>query len=210
MVEDPVVTLVPALEAAMNVGLGRAGLEAHERVREQVAGPVELRREIIAFGLSLAAEQGGLLLVLVHVVGNRPEIVEKLAVDGPALVGIPEIAADDLGTEDFDRVLEREPASVVDHVAQSFVGGCSLVGGGRRGSKPALVDSPAVCSEGIEVFACQLEPAAGHQERPRHPGRGQPQDTLAGIERRAHLRGEIVLAHPHPSLYDVRFPHLAR
>ena len=68
---------------------------------KEVAGPVELRGKIITFRLALAAEQGGLLLVLVHVVGNRPEIVEELAVDRPALVGIPETAADDFGSEEL-------------------------------------------------------------------------------------------------------------
>ena len=35
VVEDPVIALVPPFEAAMNVGLGRARLESHERVRER-------------------------------------------------------------------------------------------------------------------------------------------------------------------------------
>ena len=104
-IEDAVVPLVPALEAAVNVGLGRAGLEPEERVGEVVAGPVELGREIIALGLALAAQLGGLLLVLVHVVRDRPQVVEELAVNRPALVGVPHAAADHLGAEELDRRL---------------------------------------------------------------------------------------------------------
>ncbi len=91
MIQDAVVALVPALEAAVDVGLGRPRLQAEEGVREVVAGPVELGREVVALGLPFAAELGGLFLVLVHVVRDRPEVVEKLAVDRPALVGIPEV-----------------------------------------------------------------------------------------------------------------------
>ena len=91
----------------------------------------------------------------------------------------------------------------MDDVAEAFVGRCPFVGGGGRRGEPALVDPAAMRAQRIEVFARQLEPAAGHQERPRHPGRGQPQDTLTGIERRAHPRGEILLAHSRPSLNKV-------
>ena len=188
----------------MDVGLGRAGLEAQERVGEVVAGPVELGREIIALGLALAAQLGGLLLVLVHVVGDRPEVVEELAVDRPALVGVPQAAADHLGAEELDRLFEGEPVAVVDDVAESLVGRCPFVGRGGRRGEPALVDPAAVGAQGIEVLARQLEPAARHQERPRHPGRGQPQDPFTGLRApRAPARRDS--ARSSPSLSDSVF-----
>ena len=73
----------------------------------------------------------------------------------------------------------------MDDVAQPFVGGRALVGGGGGRGEPALVDAAAVGPERVEVLRGQLEPAARHQERARHPGRGEPQDALAGFERRA-------------------------
>ena len=91
----------------------------------------------------------------------------------------------------FDRLFQREAASVMDHVAEAFVGGCPFVGGGGRRGEPALVDTSAMRPQRIKIFASQLQPAAGHQEGPRHPGRGQPQDPLTGIERRAHPHGKI-------------------
>src|SRR5262249_40923204 len=197
-VEDPVVAEVPALQAAPEILLGRAGLQAEEGVREVVAGPVELGRKIVALGLALQAQLGRLLLVLVHVGGDRPEVVEELTVDRPALVGVPQRAADHLRAKFGDGVLEGKAAAVLDRVAEALVGGGAFVGGGGRRGEPALVDPAPGCAQGVEVFARQLEPAAGHQEGPRHPGRGQPADSLTGIERRAGPRGRTLLPHPRP------------
>src|SRR5207237_760540 len=94
-----VVSLVPALQAAAEIRLGRAGFQTEESEGEIVAGPVELRREIIALGLALAPEPGRLLLVLVHMMGDRPQVIEELAVDRPALVGRPQGFADHLRAE---------------------------------------------------------------------------------------------------------------
>ena len=88
----------------------------------------------------------------------------------------------------LDGVLEGELAALVDDVAQPLVGRGPLVGGGGGRGEPALVDPAAVGPQGVEVLGGQLEPAAGHQERSRDPGRGQPQDTFARVERRADAR----------------------
>ena len=60
-VEDAVVALVPVFQAAADVGLGGARLQAHERVVEVVLGGVQLRREVVALGLALLAGQRGVL-----------------------------------------------------------------------------------------------------------------------------------------------------
>src|SRR5688572_1840731 len=51
-----------------------------KKVGEVVARVVELRRKVVGLRLALLADQGGLLIVLVHVMGNRPHVVEELAV----------------------------------------------------------------------------------------------------------------------------------
>ncbi len=107
----------------MDVRLGRPWLQPKEGVREVVAGPVELRWEVVAFRLSFATKLGGLLLVLVHMVRDGPEIIEKLAVNRPALIGIPHRFADHLGPVLPNRVLEGELVAGLDHVAESLVGG---------------------------------------------------------------------------------------
>ena len=94
IVEDAVVALVPALQAAADVVLGRARLQAEEGVGEVVADGVELRREIVRLRLTLLTDQRRLLVALVHVVRDRPQVVEELAVDRPALVLVPDRRAD--------------------------------------------------------------------------------------------------------------------
>ena len=76
-VEDAVVSLVPILEALAHLLLGRAGLEAHEGVREIVADVVVLRRKIITLRLAFLPDQLRLLGVLVHVVRDGPHVVEE-------------------------------------------------------------------------------------------------------------------------------------
>ena len=76
-IEDAVVALVPVLEAAADLRLGRARLEAHEGVGEIVADVVVLRREVIALGLAFLADEFGLRGRLVHVMRNRPHVVEE-------------------------------------------------------------------------------------------------------------------------------------
>ena len=78
-VQDAVVAFVPAFQAAPDFVLGRAWLQAHERVREIVAFEIVLRREIVGFGFSVLAHELCSFIVLVHVVGNGPEIIEELA-----------------------------------------------------------------------------------------------------------------------------------
>ena len=86
VVEDAVVALVPALQAAAHVVARGAGVEAHEGVGKIVVLEVVLRREIVGLGLALLADARGELVVLVHVVRNRAEIVEELAEQVPAAV----------------------------------------------------------------------------------------------------------------------------
>ena len=60
-IEDAVVALVPVLEAFAHLRLGRAGLEAHECVREIIPDVVVLRRKVIGLGLAFLADQCRLL-----------------------------------------------------------------------------------------------------------------------------------------------------
>src|ERR1041384_5667001 len=90
-----VVAGVPRRSAEADNILAGPRLEGEERVREVVAGVVELRREVVALGLALLADFFRLLIVLVHVAGDRAEVVEELRVDRPALVLRPDRLAHD-------------------------------------------------------------------------------------------------------------------
>ena len=122
MIEDAVVALVPVLQAAHDVVLRRAGFEAEEGVGEIVADGVELRWKVIRLRFALLPDLGRLRVVLVHVVRDRPQVVEELAVDRPALVLLPDGLADQRCPFELDGVLEREDAlAAVDDVAQPLV-----------------------------------------------------------------------------------------
>ena len=181
-VEHSVVADVPVLQAAADVLLPSAGLEAVVRVRKVVAGVVELRREVITFGLALLADGLGLLVVLVHVAGNGPEVVEEFRIDGPALELRPDRLADDPLALRLHGVAEREALAVVDDVAQALVRLAVVVGrlGGR--AQPSLVDAAPVGAHRVVVVRVELEAAAGREERARHPTGREAQHTLALLE----------------------------
>ena len=107
-IEDAVVALVPVFEALADLRLGRAGLEAHEGVGEIVADVVVLRREVIGLRLAFLADELRLLGALVHVMRNRPHVVEELRVDRPLAVLLPDRLADERRAAVGDRLPQRE------------------------------------------------------------------------------------------------------
>ena len=187
--EDLVVTLVPVGDALADLSLGRTGLEAHERVREVVADVVVLGREVVGLRLAFEAEQLGLLGVLVHVVRDRTHVVEKLGVDGPLPIFLPDGGANKFGAEFGDGLLQREAHVVDDDVRETFVRRPIIVRcfGGR--SEPALVDAAAVKTECIEIIRVKLETFPGLQERAWHPARGEAQEAARVGELFAHHGG---------------------
>ena len=59
-------------------------------MRKIAVGCVLLRRKIIAFRFALTPDELGLLVALVQVMHDGAHIVEELAVDGPAMVLLPD------------------------------------------------------------------------------------------------------------------------
>ena len=180
-IEDAVVALVPVLEALADLRLGGAGFEAEEGVGEVVADVVVLRREVVALGLAFLADQLGLLGALVHVVRDRPHVVEELRVHRPAAVLLPDRLADDASRRSPRRPARRVKRSLADHaVAQALVRHAAFVGGLGGGGEPALVNAAAVGAVGVDVVRVQLDAQAGLEERARHPGGRQAQQA-AGV-----------------------------
>ena len=176
-IEDAVVALVPFGDAITYLRLGRAGLEAHERVREIVADVVVLRREIVGLGFAFLADELRLRGALMHVVRDRTHVIEKLRVDGPLAVFFPDGFADKRGAGVFDGLRERE-AAVADHdVAQPFVGGAAFVGGDGGGREPTFVDAAAVQTISVGVIRMQLDAQTGLEERARDPSGREAQQT---------------------------------
>src|SRR5262249_36153194 len=161
-----------ALQTAADILAGRTGLQTEKGVGEIVAQRVQLGWKIIALRLTLLIHQGSLFVALVHVVRDRPEVVEKLAVNGPALVALPDGRADQAFPLHLDGVAQREGAlALVNDVAESFIKRSALVGGRCRRGEPALVDAATMRSQGVDILRSELDAAPRHQEPARHPRR---------------------------------------
>lgn len=83
IIENAVIPFVPTIEAADNLLLGRTGLETEEGVGKIIPDGVQLRREIIRFGLSFLPREFRLLVALMHVMGNGPHVVKEFRIHGP-------------------------------------------------------------------------------------------------------------------------------
>jgi hypothetical protein len=90
---DPVVSLVPVLEAATDVVFRRSGLESHERIWVVVVGRIVLRWKVVRLGFPAATHALGVLVALVHVMRDRTEVVEELAEQVPTLFTLHHVSA---------------------------------------------------------------------------------------------------------------------
>ena len=156
-IEDAVVALVPIADALLDLLLRRAGLEAHEGIGEIVADGIVLRREVVGLGFAFLADQLRLRGALVHVVRDRPHVIEELRVDGPLFVFFPDRGTDECGAGVGHGLLKRK-LFVADHApAEAFVPGATLVGrhGGR--GKPTLIDAAAVQAVGVGIVGVELD-----------------------------------------------------
>ncbi len=183
--EDAVVALVPVLETAPHIGLGRSRLEPHERVRKMVFELVVLRRKVIRLGLAAAADARGILVALVHVMRNRAQVVEELAEQVPAAIAR------------HDRRSDQQIAGFLDrHLAAGTAG--HRRDGRSSAPRPAGVPGPLsafVVDENhrslmpprcppsaYEIVGVQFEPTARQHEGARHPRRRQAKDARAGVD----------------------------
>ena len=183
VVQDAVVPLVPALQAAADVDLGRAWLQAKEGIGEIVTDRVELRWKIVGLRLALLAHQVRLGVVLMHVMRNRSEIIEELAVDRPTFEALPDILADQARAFLGHGIAQRErPLAFDDDIAQALVRRGAFVRRGRGRGEPAFVDAAALGAERVEILRSQLDAPAGHEEGTRHPGGRQPQNPFACLD----------------------------
>jgi hypothetical protein len=114
---------------------------------------VVLRRKVIRLGLAAAADTRGILVALVHVMRNRPEVVEELAEQVPAAVARHDRRSDQQIAGFLDRRFQQKPLAGVEmDVAEPLVRrrARSVVGIGRR-REPPLVDAAAMSAQRIEI-----------------------------------------------------------
>ncbi len=91
---------------------------------------------------------------------DRTGVVEELAVDRPTMILLPHRLADHPRAFRLHRLFQREPLSLRDNVAQSLIRRPVVVHRRSSRCKPALVDSPAVRAERIQVPLIEFQPPA--------------------------------------------------
>ncbi len=69
---------------------------------------VVLRREVVRLGLAFAADQLCLRIGLVHVMRNRPHVVEELAEQIPAAVAVHHRRPEQQVARDLDGLFQQE------------------------------------------------------------------------------------------------------
>src|SRR5262245_15919616 len=125
-----------------------------------------------------------------HVMGNRPHVVEELAIYRPPLILLPYFGADKPFAVELNGVLQGERLSAVEnYVTQALVGRRARVGGRGSRGEPAFVNAAAIGAERVQILGRQFEASTGHQKRARHPGWGQTQDAGARGNRLPNERG---------------------
>src|SRR5260370_23656228 len=107
-IEDAVVALIPALEAAVDVARCRARLQPEEGIGKPVGAGVELRREVVRFRLVLVSHEAGMLLLLVQGQGGRSHVVEELTERRPPTPGMHPPLAYQRGTGVGDSIAEQK------------------------------------------------------------------------------------------------------
>src|SRR6185295_5605813 len=114
---------------------------------------------------------------LVHVMWNRPHVVEELGINRPPFVFVPNSFADDIRAAFCNSLLQSEPLFAHNAVTQPFVRLAILVRCWRRGREPAFVNATAVQAEGVEVVRMKLESFAWLKERARDPARRESEQS---------------------------------
>lgn len=105
---------------------------------------------------SFAADEFRLRLGLMKMMWNRPHIVEKLRVDRPATVGIPNRLSEHVGPHFCNRGLKRHFLPPGMNVAEPFIVLAIFVRRRRGRSEPPFINSATVQAVGIQVVGVKL------------------------------------------------------
>ncbi len=146
-----------------------------------VVAVVVLRREVVAFWLPLLAGQRRVLEALVHVMWDRTEVIEELAVHRPALVFVPHRLADQPRAVFCDGFAQQKVLVLEAAEAKTFVPLPILIGGFGGAGEPAFIDPASLGPQRVVVVRVQLDPPPRMQKATRHPCRCEPQQSLASL-----------------------------
>ena len=128
----------------------RLGLETQERDRLVAEGVVHVGRVVVGLRLADLADHRGVLVPMVHVEGQRQQVVEELRVHRPAAVSLPRDAPRSIGPMVLDELIERDEGSLgVDDETQTleWPRQWAIVSADRE-TEPASVHAAAVGPKG--------------------------------------------------------------
>jgi hypothetical protein len=136
-----------------------------------------------------------------HVVRNRPEVVEELAEEIPAVLSLHDVGANQQIASFLDGFLQQEPFPVPEmDVTEALVGRRSrTVISIGRGREPSFVDTAAIAAKRVVIVWMQSETTSWKHERSGHPGRLETEQPSAGIYGILNLR----------SVGHIRIPELS-
>ena len=145
--------------------------------------PVEvvLRREIVGFRLALLADFARhASSIWCMWCGIGPRLSKNLQSTFQPPCSRMTSAPRNSSPMRLDGFLQQDALAVDGDVAEALVvRRAGAVGGVGGGGEPALVDAAAVRAERVEIARIELQTAARHQERSRHPAGRKPHDALA-------------------------------
>src|SRR5205823_4630829 len=151
---------------------------------EIVALEIVLRGEIIRLGLAAPADQFRVLLSLMHVMRNRPKVVEKFAEHVPATLLAHDVRSEEFVADDFDSLFQQDPlaGSEVDVAEPLVLRRPRAIGGIGSGREPALIDTAPMRAESVQIAGIELQAATRHEEGARHPAWRKSYNALASAE----------------------------
>jgi hypothetical protein len=112
VIENAVITLVPAFQASPHVVLRGPGFEAHERVRKMVVLEIVLAREVVSFRLSPPPHPLRVLVGLMHVMRDGAEVVKEFAEQVPSTLLAHHIGAQEHVADLLDGFLQQHAPAV--------------------------------------------------------------------------------------------------
>src|SRR6185312_378448 len=117
------------------------------------------------------------LIALVHVVRNRPHVVEEFAEQIPAAFARHR-GSEQIVPGNLNRFLQEKSRAIrMAHKAQSLeLAGLRTVRRFGRRSEPALIDTTTMPAVRIKIIRMQLQAAPRNHKGSRHPVRFQPQN----------------------------------
>ncbi len=174
--------------------LGDVGMHPEKGLR--MGADRHVLGKVVGFLLRVRPDQRRVLFHLVQVVRDAgPKVIDLGQAPQPA-VGLGVLLAHDGRPGDLHGLLQRNPlAAIQGEIGKALVGRTHPVVGLGGGPDPALRD-PTPLADLVLLFL-EPQPATRRQKVPGHPGRFQPEDSIALAQGVLYDLPPLALSHIH-------------